>query len=604
MLIALVAAAFAPVRHNGWVPFDDPAYVVDNERVMGGLSWAGARWAVNAVQAYNWHPLTWLSHMFDVTLFGEDWGAHHLVSVALHGATVVLLFLWLASTTAEPALAFAAAVLFGVHPQRVESVAWLAERKDTLSALLALVTIVLYTGWARERRRRAGWYAAALGAFAAGLFAKPMLVTLPLLLVLADAWPLGRFRALRELPARVGEKAPFFVLSVAVAFGTIVAQARIVKPLATHPLGERLANACLAPVLYLADLVWPVGLAVFYPYDIARRPGWQITLAAVALAVTTGLLVHRALRARSAGAVLVGWIWYLVALVPVIGLVQVGLQARADRYTYLPGIGIAWALAWGIRGVWVSASARLPRLLGVAPVSRTVVVLGAALVLALVLVPLTRAQVRTWRDGETLYRHAAARTRANDWAHYNLGQVLMRQQRNAEALAEFLEVVRLVPEHAEAQRNAGILLQELGRQGEARPYFERAAALRPGDLFAQRDHGRYLIAAGVFARARGVLERTLALDRSGELESMLGYVLLRLGDGGAAGPVRVRALERRPDDAVVHNSLGVLLAQRGELERAAQHLRRAVALAPDNADALANLGAVEAALRNTTGARP
>ncbi|MGH9361727.1 MAG: tetratricopeptide repeat protein, partial [Thermoanaerobaculia bacterium] len=347
-LALLTVLVFAPVVRHDFVSLDDPAYVTGNAQVRRGLTAEGFRWAWGNEVAGNWHPLTMLSHMLDAELHGLDPGGHHLTSLLLHAANAVLLFVLLRRLTGAAGRSAAVAALFAVHPLHVESVAWIAERKDVLSAFFFFLALLAWSGYAR---RPSSWrYLLALLAFALGLLAKPMVVTLPLVLLLLDVWPLGRLplaaaaERRRALGPLLREKLPFVLLALGAAAVALVTQREAMSPLAALSLGRRIANALLAYAAYLSDTVWPRGLAVFYPLPGAL-PAWRVALAAVLLAALTALALARLHRSPWLA---VGWLWFVGMLLPVIGLLQVGSQARADRYTYLPSIGLFVALVWEV----------------------------------------------------------------------------------------------------------------------------------------------------------------------------------------------------------------------------------------------------------------
>ncbi len=452
-LALLTLFVFLPAAGNGFVHYDDPLYVTGNDQVRRGLTGEGFLWAWRAAVAGNWHPLTMLSHMADAEIWGLDAGGHHLTSLLLHAANVVFVFLVLRRMTGAPWRSAAVAALFAVHPLRVESVAWVAERKDVLSGfffLLALAAWVAYT-----RRPAAGRYLLALLAFAAGLLAKPMLVTLPFVLVLLDVWPLGRLplaappggerrRVVRRLLA---EKAPFFVLALAASAVTLFTQQVAMAPLATVPLGRRVGNALVSYAAYLRKTFWPMDLAVIYPLP-AAVPLVKAALAAALLALVTGLVL---VRLRRSPWLAVGWLWFVGMLVPVIGLVQVGRQALADRYTYLPSIGLAVALVWG--------GAEVARALLPAGRARRVLLAGALALAVAVLSLAARRQVAVWKDTSTLFAHAMAVTPGNYYAAYKVGVELSRRGDRAGAERHYREALRLRPGFRLAQRR----LAELAR---------------------------------------------------------------------------------------------------------------------------------------------
>src|SRR5881394_1003074 len=349
-LIALTWAVFAQTGKYQFVNYDDPLYVLDNAHVRAGLTWRGIAWAFTHVHSQNWHPLTTMSHMFDCQLFGVNPGAHHLVNVFFHSIAAVLLFILLAQITNSIwASAFVAAV-FAIHPLRVESVAWIAERKDVLSGVFFMLTLLTYFRYVRVRS--IGHYLTVLFMFALGLMCKPMLVTLPFVLLVLDYWPLKRvrsqnseLRSQRNLLALVVEKLPLVALSVVSSVVTFAAQRGAVGWTEQLPVLARINNAVVTYAAYMWQMLWPVKLAVFYPHPESRLPLWEIILCLLLLiGITAAAVVLRTSRPYF----ITGWLWYLGMLVPVIGLVQVGWQGRADRYTYLPQIGLYIAIAWGV----------------------------------------------------------------------------------------------------------------------------------------------------------------------------------------------------------------------------------------------------------------
>ena len=487
MLAAAVGIAFSPVLRNDFVGYDDPDYVVNNPHVVGGLTGANAAWAFTHAYASNWHPLTWLSHQLDCTLYGLHPAGHHFTSLLLHAVNTILVFLWLSGLTGARWRSAAVAAAFGLHPLRVESVAWVAERKDVLSTSFALLALIAYSAYAR----RPGWarYGAVALLVAASLASKPAWVTLPLLLVLVDWWPLGR-RALRE-------KIPLLALSGLGAAAAVWAQraGASVSALDQLPLGLRLANAALSLVRYLGKTAWPARLAVFYPFP-ETVAGWQAGLCLLAVAAVTMLVVRlRGSRPWMA----MGWGWYLLALLPVIGIVQVGMQAMADRYLYAPLIGLLIAVAW-------TAPDR--------PAVR-----GAAAAVLAVWAVLTWRQCEVWRNGLTLFQHAAAVTQGNFVAHDNLGVELDRRGRAEEALAEYREALRIRPGDRNASQNfaqasfqAGARLLEEGKFREAETRFQEGLRLRPGNALAHSYLGLAQASLGEYAEALASFDAALRID--------------------------------------------------------------------------------------------
>jgi tetratricopeptide (TPR) repeat protein len=505
LLLALVTlVTFLPVTGHDFVRFDDPLYVTRNSQVQAGLTGEGLVWALTANVASNWHPLTLLSHMLDCQLYGMNPRGHHLTSLLLHVLNTVLLFEVLRRMTGSTWRSAAVAALFGLHPTHVESVAWVAERKDVLSGLFWILTMGAWHRYTQEPSRRR--YLIVMLCLALGLLSKPMVVTLPAVLVLLDIWPLRR-------GVRIKEKLPLFALSVASAVVTVVAQSYSLASTEAFPVSHRLFNAVLSYVKYLWMTIAPHGLAVFYPMPLTFS-AWQVALAALLLAALTALAF---LAVRRAPYVTVGWLWYLGTLVPVIGLVQVGGQAMADRYTYLPSIGLFLIVAWGL------------------PERKTAMVAVAAAVLALAIG--TRLQLRHWVDSEALFRHAAAVTERNYLAHLNLAQILAEQNRQAESLEQFRQALAIRPNMWQTHASRGNSLRRWGRPAEALPSLRRAVVLRPGDgklhhslAMALDDLGR---TDEAIAELRKAVELSPGLD-----DAWYGLVTLLRQKGDADGARR------------------------------------------------------------------
>jgi tetratricopeptide (TPR) repeat protein len=465
LLLALVTlVAYLPATRNGFLYYDDDEYITANYAVQAGLTLPGARWAFTSTQVSNWHPITWLSHMADCTLFGLNAGAHHFVNVLFHAANTALLFVLLWRLTRKIWPSAVVAALFAWHPLHVESVAWLSERKDVLSTFFALLALLSYTKFVKENCRRSFWLAVSF--FTLGLMAKPMLVTLPCVLLLLDFWPLNRFRIanfeLRFFTKLVAEKIPFFLLAAASCVVTLFAQRGAMATLEAVPWSWRLANAVVSGVGYLLKIFWPVDLAVAYPLTHFSTP--LVALAATLLLLVSGAAWHWR---QARPYFLVGWCWFLGTLMPVIGLVQVGVTAMADRYTYIPAIGIFLVVAFGL------AEFASPR-----PVLKRYVSVSMAVILVLC-IGLTEMQIGFWRTSETLFRHAISVTQRNDVAHGNLGYALEHQGRHAEALAEYRTEVQLNPGHYQVHFSIGNMLLKLGRYGEALTEFQQCLQLNP-----------------------------------------------------------------------------------------------------------------------------
>ncbi len=515
-LVALVAVSFGPVAHHGFVNLDDEAYIVDNPYVEHGLTPAGIGWALTSFYEGNWHPLTWMSHMLDVSLFGMAPGPHHLVSVILHALSAAILFLALFSMSGDRWPSTFTAALFAVHPLRVESVAWAAERKDVLGGFFWMLTLLSYAAYAK--RPSAVRYALVVLSLALGLMSKPMLVTLPFVLILVDLWPIGRFVPWRVGRREVLEKLPLLGLSAVSSAITLTAQTRagVVVPTDALPLGSRLAGAAVTYLAYLRKAIWPVDLAVFYPVSPASLTGLEPALCAIALVAVSFLAIRFARRRPH---LTVGWFWYLGTLVPVIGLVQVGAQAMADRYTYVPLVGIILIVAWGARDL----AARWP--IGKA----VLVALACAAVLACVV--MTRHQVSSWRDSRALFEHALQVSPDNFVAHNGLGIVSVGDGDLARAAAHFESALRAKPDYAFALNNLGGVLARQGKLADAATRFREALRIQPTYVDARFNLGLVLESQGDRTRAAAEYEEVLRIE-SGSLSARTALERVRKQQAG------------------------------------------------------------------------
>lgn len=563
-LALAICFVYSGVLDHGFVGYDDGDYVATNPQVLGGFSAAGVEWAFSTGHAANWHPLTWLSHMLDVELFGVDPGRMAAMNVAIHIAVCLLLLLLLVEWTGALWPAFAATVVFALHPQRVESVAWIAERKDVLAAFFFLATIFAWTRYAR--RPGVARYAAVVLLLVAGLMAKPVLVTLPFLLLLLDYWPLGRMgdgtRAgennsgllfdRRSFFRRVLEKSPLFLIVFASIGITLVVQEEggAMRDTLFAPLGERALNAVHAYLRYLGTTAWPVGLACFYPWKpfASEVSGWVPGLM-FALALLGGVSSLAWWQRAKRPYLLVGWCWFLGVLVPMLGIVQVGNQSMADRYTYLPTMGISLILAAAL------AEMRRPRW--------QVAGVVALLSVAAIFVAITPKQVATWRNGETLYRHALAVTEDNYLARFNLGTLLLRASpsRRDEAELQLSEAVRLAPDHGGAQLNLGAAYWMADHVTRAVPHFEAAVRLRPSDPEAHLSLGAARFEQGRVEESIVHFETVVSLrPRDPRAFDNLGRVLLAAGRFAAAEQIFGRLLTLDPQNK--NAEAGLLEARR------------------------------------------
>lgn len=548
---------YLPVSHDGFSVYDDKEYVTDNPVVQNGLTWNGIKWAFTTWHATNWHPLTWISHMMDCELFGMDPGAAHDVNVLFHAANAALLLilLWRMTGAIWPA-AFTAA-LFAWHPLHVESVAWISERKDVLSTFFALLTLLAYTKYASLAGRVARpspallptSYWLAIFFFALALMSKPMVVTLPFLMLLLDFWPLQRMERMdaAKIQRVLVEKIPFFVLAAASCVVTFLAQRHggAVISLEDVPLALRLENVSVAYTLYLLKLFWPAHLAVFYPFP----PSIPTLEVAGALAILGGITLSAWRVRKKFPYFLVGWLWFLGTLVPAIGLVQVGGAAMADRYTYFPSIGIFLVVALALRDVM--AKFHLPG---------QIIAAGGVLVLA-ICIGLTRLQLAYWSSDVSLFTHAIAVTRENQTALVNLGFAYEKAGDKSQAMDEYRRALRLNPDNVQVQNNLANLLAETGHPEEALAEYQSALRLEPDSAEAHDNLGTLYVQLGQFDAAEKQYLQAAQLDPADwHSPFLMGKVLLKQGRDADAVTYLQHAVELAPENPHALNFAGMVLA--------------------------------------------
>ena len=587
-LALLTAAVYWPVRQFQFTNYDDPKYVAENPVVRHGLTLPGLEWAFTTGQASNWHPVTWLSHMLDCQWFGLDPGAHHLVNLLFHLANTVLLFVVLNRMTAAPWRCAFVAALFALHPLHVESVAWVSERKDVLSTFFWILTVWAYVRYAEQPARGSSpallatsrrYLLLSLGLYALGLMAKSMLVSLPFVLLLLDYWPLGRTRWAEPavgnnpkatLDELIWEKLPFLGLAFAASVIAVQTQSQThaLQTLAKLPPSDRVANALVSYARYLGQTFWPRGLAVFYPYE-----NWSPVVVLGTGTILIGITCAVLWRARREPCLVVGWLWFLGMLVPVIGLVQVGVQSMADRYTYLSTVGLFIMVAWGVPSRWSSIF-----------VKRSIAVLAVAVVG--ICAALCAVQVRYWQNTETLFGHAIEVTKNNWLAHYNLGLDLAKAGKLPEAVEHFEQSVRIKPAYIDAQFNLGLAMLLLGRTQDAIGPFEQVTRLNPHDADAHDNLGLALARLGKAQDA--VAQFELALWNRPDYpdaQNGLAWLLATLapgqgGDADRAVTLSQRACQRTGYRAVAYlRTLAVAYAATGRFTEAVATAQKAIELA-------------------------
>ena len=615
-LAAIIWVVFGQTLGHEFVNYDDDLYVYENPAVTRGLTLQGIIWAFTHVHCSNWHPLTWVSHMLDCQFYGLSPGGHHLTNILFHTATAILLFLILRQMTGALWRSAFVAAVFAIHPLRVESVAWVAERKDVLSGLFFMLTIGAYARYAQRRSRvePSSLRSAASGSrepraqsvsaldprlpaldyclvllfFALGLMCKPMLVTLPFVLLLLDYWPLNRLRADaasepvfrlagRLVPRRlVFEKLPLLGLAVASCAVTIFAQTKSILPFENMSLSLRMGNASISCVAYLGQMFWPLGLAVLYPFTAGGVGVSEVVLSLVLLAgISTGVFILR----RRRPYFLTGWLWYLIMLAPVIGIVQVGAQARADRYTYLPQIGLYLLLTWAAADLCAGWR------------HRRVVLGGGSTIILMALIFCARAQTVYWRNSESLWTHTLACTSDNFIGHNNLGTALLKTGNADEAMVHYQMALEIKPDFAEAHNNLGNFLFQKGSVDEAMVHYQMALEIKPDYAEAHYNLGYALLKMGNVDEAIAHFQKALQIKPDyAEAHNNLGYALIQKGSVDEAIPHFQKALQIKPDYADAHNNLGNILLEKGSVDEAIIHFQKALQIKPDDADAHNNLG--------------
>ncbi|HMH03959.1 MAG TPA: tetratricopeptide repeat protein [Candidatus Udaeobacter sp.] len=558
---------FSQTLWHDFINYDDAHYVYENTKITGGLSISGIAWAFSHIHSLNWHPLTTISHMLDCQLYGLKAGWHHFTNVLLHTLAAMLLFLALQQMTGAVWRSAFVAAVFAIHPLRVESVAWIAERKDVLSGVFFMLTLLAYVNYVRLPRIRG--YLVVVFLFACGLMSKPMLVTLPFVLLLLDYWPLDRIKG--QLWKRVAEKIPLIALSAVSSVITFLVQKSAVGQTEELPIFERINNAVVSYVLYIWQMLWPVNLAVFYPHPENRLPPWEIVCCLlVVMCITVAAIALRTHRPY----LLTGWLWYLGMLVPVIGLVQVGWQGRADRYTYLPQIGLYIAATWGVANLTALHRHRRATLSTVA-----VLVIAALSSCAWV-------QTSYWRNSETLFRHALAVTTNNDVAENNLGIVFLGQGKLDEAISLLQSAVDLRSDNSPAHENLAKALLQKGEVDNALVHYRKLLELQPDNIEVHNIVGTVLIQQHRIREGVEEWRKGLAIDpNNGNAMSNLAWVFATspddsLRDGAKAVQFAEQALRisggRIP---IIFRTLAAAYAESGQFSEARQTAQRGIELA-------------------------
>jgi tetratricopeptide (TPR) repeat protein len=566
-LIVFTLAVYLQVRDFDFVAIDDSIYITENEHVLEGLNPDTVAWAFTNFETSNWHPLTWISLMLDVEMGGSP-GTFHVHNLALHIANTLLLFWLLAALTGCNWRSGIVAALFAVHPLHVESVTWIVERKDVLSALFWFVSMLAYVRYVKNPS--SARYGFIVAAFVLGLMAKSMLVSLPLVLLLLDYWPLKRSEPPRKL---IFEKLPLFVLSAASCAVTLAAQWGVIGSSDRIPLELRLSNALVSYIIYLRKMVWPSDLGIQYPYDRDLSP--LVLVVSVLLFIGMTLLAIKL--ARRAPYLIVGWLWYLVTLIPVIGIVQVGVQPMADRYTYVPLLGPFIIIVWA---GWELLRSKQVRWAAAA--------LTAVIIIALAWT--AYGQVEHWRNSETLFSRALEVNVENAVAHNGLADVLAGQGRTEEAIEHYRQAVRVTPQSNYARRKLAAIHARGGRMEEAIALYREAAKVEPDDAELRIDLATLLAGSGEYDEAASLFEEALQQEQGQAIDHVnYAVALSRQGRIEEAVAAFNEALEIDPELSTAHRGLAGLFAGTNQIDRAVYHLGRVVELNPGDATARLNL---------------
>ncbi len=602
LIAILTSAVYLPVRKSEFLYYDDDVYVTNNQQVKSGLSWDGVKWAFTTGHASNWHPLTWLSLMLDCELFGVKPGPVHLVNLVFHIANSILVFLVFARITKGLWQSAFIAGLFALHPLHVESVVWAAERKDVLSTFFWFLTMLAYAGYVQ--RRSVNRYFITLVLFALGLLAKPMLVTLPFVLLLMDYWPLERFGR-QGISTKIIflEKVPMIILSAVSSVVTFIVQRQGGAMISIYEvsLGERISNAIISYVSYIGKMLWPGSLAILYPHPVNKIPVTNTIICAGLLIFITIICLYYV---RQRKYLVIGWLFYLGTLVPVIGIVQVGSQSMADRYTYIPLIGLFLIIAFlGTELFNKILKARFVKFLIPITILTTLGITAAI-------------QVTHWKDSKTIFEHALKVTKNNYLVENNYANILSSAGRDEEAIAHLIKAVKLLPNSPEIHNNYGNILKTMGKYDQAIEQYEIAYKINPQFTLARYQIGVTFAAKGDYRQAieqyrlyasrrpdlreinphqeksaNNIANRfSVVMPDTGEVISNFGYAVAQSGNPKDAIEYYKKALAKNPDDIITHGRLALALAAVNRIDEAIEHCRIVLAAKPDDVEMHTNLG--------------
>ena len=578
LLITATLAVYWQVQHHQFVRFDDEVYVTSNSHVRSGLNPDSILWAFTNTDAGFWHPLTWMSHILDYELYRMNAGGHLWTSVLLHAGSTVLLFLFLTGATRAPWRSAFVAALFALHPLHVESVAWVAERKDVLSTFFWFLTLVVYLFYVK----RPGWsrYGLVLAIFVLGLMAKPMLVSLPFVMLLLDCWPLKRLGPASDIKDGTGrlilEKIPFLIISIVMIVITFFAAKNIgaIPSLEHFPLDMRLSNALVSYAAYIGKMLWPTHLSIFYPYP-GSIPSWQ-SIGSGLLLIVMCMMIMKASRLRPYLGV--GWLWYLGTLIPVIGIIQIGYHAMADRYTYIPLTGLFIMISWGV--VDLSRRFRIRKSLSACLAVGTVICFATV----------TWFHLQHWRDGAALFSHALEVTKNNALAHNNMSVALVEKGDLEGAKAHLKIVLALEPRNVDALENMGVVLARQNDLEGAAASLRKAIQLQPKRATSYNYLGAVLNRQNKLDQAVSVLQKAIQYKQDyASAVSNLGNVFLRKGDVDQAIQEYTKVLALRKDDWESHNNIGAAFMMKGDYPSAIAHFQASIAINPHSNPAQQNL---------------
>lgn len=576
-LAVVILIAYWHVQYYDLIDYDDISYITKNRYVKSGLSWDGFIWAMKDTHVGYWHPLTWLSHMLDYQLFRSSAGGHHWTNLIFHMANAILLYILLKRTTGNVWKSAFVAAVFAVHPLNVESVAWIAERKNVLSTFLWLLAMWFYVRYVEHPAILR--YTLLVLTFSLGLMAKPMLVTLPFVLLLFDYWPLNRLTTRKDLYRLIVEKIPLFILTLLMSVFTFIATRHEGAVISFDALsvGDRVSSAILSYVKYLGKIFWPENLAVFYPYtthiDLFRIAGAFLVIICI-----SGFVIYLSRHYRY---ILVGWLWYLGTLVPVIGFIQAGEQAMADRYIYVPGIGLFIMIAWGI-----------PDLLKKWPKKEVILTVSAGAVLCISIM-CTFIQVTYWKNSVTLFEHALKVTQDNYLAHNNLGVALLNQGKSDGAARHFDLAIQIKRDYPAAHTNMGLVLASQGKLEQAIYYYHEALRIKGNDEKARNNLGIAYASMGRFDEAMKRFREALEINPdNADAYNNMGSAMARQGKLKESLRYYEKALQLDADHAMAHNNMGLALANSGRSDEAIVHFTTALSINPNYGEAYKNLAAV------------